>query len=212
MKHTLLLLTLILTTAQANLGTFKDGKFIYPDTNKPYTGNLDVINEDWGKDAVEFNKDYVDGVLHGTEKTYYQSGKLKSIGHFTKGILDGVVTGYYKDGSVQVVGHFSNGIKDGSVLYYYPNGSKQVEMFYDNGKLQGTVKTWYENGNVMKSIPYSKGMVHGTLEIYYESGGVFEEVEYNFGTPKYMRTYLEDGTVADEKGFFDRKLIERIVG
>ena len=212
MKHTLLLLTLILTTAQANLGTFKDGKFIYPDTNKPYTGNLDVINNDWGVDAVEFNKDYVDGVLHGTEKTYYQSGKLKSIGHFTKGILDGVVTGYYKDGSVQVVGHFSNGIKDGSVLYYYPNGSKQVEMFYDNGKLQGTVKTWYENGNVMKSIPYSKGMVHGTLEIYYESGGVFEEVEYNFGTPKYMRTYLEDGTVADEKGFFDRKLIERIVG
>jgi antitoxin component YwqK of YwqJK toxin-antitoxin module len=212
MKHTLLLLTLILTTAQANLGTFKDGKFIYPDTDKPYTGNLDVINEDWGKDAVEFNKDYVDGVLHGTEKTYYQSGKLKSIGHFTKGILDGVVTGYYKDGSVQVVGHFSNGIKDGGVLYYYPNGSKQVEMFYDNGKLQGTVKTWYENGNVMKSIPYSKGMVHGTLEIYYESGGVFEEVEYNFGTPKYMRTYLEDGTVADEKGFFDRKLIERIVG
>jgi hypothetical protein len=27
-----------------------------------------------------------------------------------------------------------------------------------------------------------------------------------------MFIYLEDGTVADEKGFFDRKLIERIVG
>ena len=212
MKFILLLLILTISTAQANLGSYKNGKFIFPNTNKPFTGNLDVINNNWGVDAVEFNKDYVDGVLHGTEKSYYQSGKLKSIGHFTKGILDGVVTGYYKDGSVQVVGHFSNGIKDGGVLYYYPNGSKQVEMFYDNGKLQGTVKTWYENGNVMKSIPYSKGMVHGTLEIYYESGGVFEEVEYNFGTPKYMRTYLEDGTVADEKGFFDRKLIERIVG
>jgi antitoxin component YwqK of YwqJK toxin-antitoxin module len=213
MKYALLLLTLILTTAQANLeATYRNNLLINPNTNQPYTGNLDVINNDWGKGAVEFNKDYVDGLLHGAEKTYYQSGKLKSIGHFTKGILDGVVTGYYKDGSVQVVGHFSNGIKDGSVLYYYPNGSKQVEMFYDNGKLQGTVKTWYENGNVMKSIPYSKGMVHGTLETYYESGGVFEEVEYNFGTPKYMKTYLEDGTVADEKGFFDRKLIERIVG
>ena len=203
-------ITFNLYSAHANLGTYKHGKLINPDTNKPYTGNIEVLNNDW--DKVEFSKDYVDGLLHGAEKTYYQSGKLKSIGHFTKGILDGVVTGYYKDGSVQVVGHFSNGIKDGSVLYYYPNGSKQVEMFYDNGKLQGAVKTWYENGNVMKSIPYSKGMVHGTLEIYYESGGVFEEVEYNFGTPKYMRTYLEDGTVADEKGFFDRKLIERIVG
>ena len=213
MKHTFLLLALILTTAQANLGTFdKQGRFIYPATNKPYTGNLDIINNDWGVDAVEINKNYVDGVLHGEEKSYYQSGKLKSIGYFTKGILDGVVTGYYKDGSVQVVGHFSNGIIDGGVLYYYPNGSKQVEMFYDNEKLQGTVKTWYESGNIMKSIPYSKGIVHGTLEIYYESGGVFEEVEFNFGTPKYMRSYLEDGTVADEKGFFDRKLIERIVG
>ena len=123
MKYILLTFLLLTSLAQANLGTYKNGKFIYPDTDKPYTGNLDVINEDWGKDAVEFNKDYVDGVLHGTEKTYYQSGKLKSIGHFTKGILDGVVTGYYKDGSVQVVGHFSNGIKDGSVLYYYTNGS-----------------------------------------------------------------------------------------
>ena len=83
MKPILLLFTLILTTAQANLGTFdKQGRFIYPETNKPYTGNLDVINNDWGKDAVEFNKDYVDGILHGSEKVYYQSGKLKSVGYF----------------------------------------------------------------------------------------------------------------------------------
>ena len=59
---------------------------------------------------------------------------------------------------------------------------------------------------------YKDGLLHGYSKTYYEDGGVFEEVEYNFGTPKYMRTYLEDGTVANEKGFFDRKLIERIVG
>ena len=52
MKYTLLLLTLILTTAQANLGSYKNGKFIFPNTNKPYTGNLETINNDWGKDAV----------------------------------------------------------------------------------------------------------------------------------------------------------------
>ena len=78
MKLALLLLTLILATAQANLGAYKNGKFIFPDTNKPYTGNLDVLNNDWGKDAVEFNRDYVDGIIQGTEKSYYQSGKLKS--------------------------------------------------------------------------------------------------------------------------------------
>ena len=213
MKYILLLFTLILATAQANLGSLdKQGRFFYPETNKPFTGNLDVINNDWGKDAVEFNKDYVDGVLHGTEKSYYQSGKLKSLGSFKRGILDGIVTGYYEDGTIQVRAIYDNGVKQGRVIHYYPNGTKQLEAFYTDDKFDGLHRTWYENGNVMKSIPYSKGMVHGTLETYYESGGVFEEVEYNFGTPKYMRIYLEDGTVADEKGFFDRKLIERIVG
>lgn len=213
MKLAFLLLTILITTAQANLGSFdSNGKFIFPDTNKPFTGNLDVINNDWGVDAVEFNKDYVDGVLHGTEKSYYQSGKLKSLGSFKRGILDGIVTGYYEDGTIQVRATYDNGVKQGRVIHYYPNGTKQVESFYTDDKFDGVRTTWYENGNVMKSIPYSNGMVHGTLETYYESGGIFEEVEYNFGTPKYMRTYLEDGTVADEKGFFDRKLIERIIG
>ena len=74
MKYTLLFIFLF-GMAHANLGTFdKEGRFIYPETNKPYTGNLDVINNDWGKDAVEFNKNYVDGILHGTEKSYYKSG------------------------------------------------------------------------------------------------------------------------------------------
>ena len=70
MKLILLLLTLVLTTAQASLGTYKNGKFIFPGTDKPYTGNLDVLNNDWGKDAVEINRDYVDGIIQGTEKSY----------------------------------------------------------------------------------------------------------------------------------------------
>ena len=95
MKHILLLFALFSIDIQANLGTFdKQGRFIYPATNKPYTGNLDVINNDWGVDAVEINKNYVDGVLHGEEKSYYQSGKLRSVGSFKYGILDGIVTGY----------------------------------------------------------------------------------------------------------------------
>jgi len=213
MKYALLLLILILSTVQANPGSFdSEGRFIYPETNKPYTGNLDVINNDWGVDAVEFNKDYVDGVLHGTEKSYYQSGNIRSVGHFKRGVLEGIVTGYYEDGSIQVRAIYDNGVKQGRVIHYYPNGNKQLEAFYTDDKFDGVRSTWYENGKPMEVAPYSKGLLHGTGRTYYEAGGVFEEVQYNFGTPKYMRTYLEDGTVADEKGFFDRKLIERIVG
>ncbi len=207
------LLALVLATAQANLGSFdKQGRFIYPDTNKPYTGNLDIINNDWGKGAVEFNKNYVDGVLHGAEKAYYQSGKLKSLGYFKKGILDGVVTGYYEDGAIQVRAIYDNGVKQGRVIHYHPNGSKQLETFYTDDEFDGARRTWYENGKPMEVAPYSKGLLHGTGYTYYESGGVFEEVKYEYGTPKFMTIYNEDGSIAEQKGWIDNKIIERIVG
>jgi len=213
MKHTLLLFTLLLSTAQANLGSLdKQGRFIFPETNKPYTGNLDVINNDWGKDAVEINKNYVDGVLHGEEKSYYQSGKLKSVGTFNQGKLDGIVTGYYEDGTIQVRATYVNGVKQGRVIHYYPNGTKQVESFYTDDKFDGIRTTWYENGKPMEVTPYSKGLLHGTGRTYYETGGVFEEANFKYGTPKVITIYNEDGSIAEQKGWIDKKIIERIVG
>ena len=213
MKLTLLLITLTLTSlAQADLGSFdKQGRFIYPETNKPYTGNLDVINNDWGKDAVEFNKDYVDGVLHGAEKVFYRSGKLKSVGYFNKGLIDGTTTLYYEDGSVQAEVNFSNGIREGRAVSYYPDGTKQSEQFYVTDKLYGLSRQWYDTGSLMISRDYSKGLLHGEVTTYYESGKVFEVTKFNYGTPKFKRTYNEDGSLAKEEGFFDRETINNII-
>ena len=126
--------------------------------------------------------------------------------------LDGVVTGYYEDGIVQVTGVFNNGIKQGRVTHYYPDGSKQVESFYIDDKFDGIRTTWYENGKPMEVTPYSKGLLHGIGRTYYETGGVFEEAKFEYGTPKHMTTYNEDGSVSEQKGWLDKKLIERIVG
>ena len=211
MSKLLLTLLLLSSLAQANLGTYKNGKFIYPDTNKPYTGNLDVINNDWGKDAVEFNKDYVDGALHGAEKVFYRSGKLKSVGYFNKGLIDGTTTLYYEDGSVQAEVNFSNGIREGRAVSYYPDGTKQSEQFYVTDKLYGLSRQWYDTGSLMISRDYSKGLLHGEVTTYYESGKVFEVTKFNYGTPKFKRTYNEDGSLAKEEGFFDRETINKII-
>lgn len=211
MSKLLLTLLLLSSLAQANLGTYKNGKFIYPDTNKPYTGNLDVINNDWGKDAVEFNKDYVDGALHGAEKVFYRSGKLKSVGYFNKGLIDGTTTLYYEDGSVQAQVRFNNGIREGRAVSYYPDGTKQSEQFYVADKLYGLSRQWFDTGSLMISRDYSKGLLHGEVTTYYESGKVFEVTKFNYGTPKFKRTYNEDGSLAKEEGFFDRELINKII-
>ena len=211
MSKLLLTLLLLSSLAQANLGTYKNGKFIYPDTNKPYTGNLDVINNDWGKDAVEFNKDYVDGALHGAEKVFYRSGRLKSVGYFNKGLIDGTTTLYYEDGSVQAQVRFNNGIREGRAVSYYPDGTKQSEQFYVADKLYGLSRQWFDTGSLMISRDYSKGLLHGEVTTYYESGKVFEVTKFNYGTPKFKRTYNEDGSLAKEEGFFDREIINKII-
>ena len=212
MSKLILIFLLLTSLAQANLGSFdKQGRFIYPETNKPYTGNLDVINNDWGKDAVEFNKDYVDGVLHGAEKVFYRSGKLKSVGYFNKGLIDGTTTLYYEDGSVQAQVSFNNGAKEGKAVSFYPDGAKQLEHFFINDKLNGVASQWYDTGSLMISRDYSKGLLHGEVTTYYESGRVFEVTKFNYGTPKFKRTYNEDGSLAKEEGFFDRELINKII-
>jgi len=64
----------------------------------------------------------------------------------------------------------------------------------------------------MEVTPYSKGLLHGTGRTYYESGGVFEEVKFEYGEPKVMRMFTEDGKLSEQKGWIDKKIIERIVG
>ena len=226
MKYILLTLLLFSSLAQANLSTYKHGKLINPDTNKPYTGNLEVANNDWGNDGVvstdttvglatgeyvKFSKDYVDGVLHGVEKAFYRTGKLKSVGYFNKGLIDGTTTLYYEDGSVQAQVSFNNGAREGKAVSFYPDGTKQLEHFFINDKLNGVASQWYDTGSLMISRDYSQGLLHGEVTTYYESGRVFEVTKFNYGTPKFKRTYNEDGSLAKEEGFFDRKTINKII-
>ena len=81
-----------------------------------------------------------------------------------------------------------------------------------NVVVDGVRTTWYENGKPMETMPYSKGLAHGTGRTYYETGGVFEEAKFKYGTPKVITIYNEDGSIAEQKGWIDNKIIKRIVG
>ena len=211
MKHTLLLLALIISTAQASLeATYRNNLLINPDTNQPFTGNLDVINNDWGKDAVEFNKDYVDGILHGTEKVFYRTGQLKSVAKYINGKVEGAAEFYYDDGTLKARIYIENGVNNGRGVSYYPNGFKSSEGFYFKGELQGLSRTWYEDGTLMTRGYYSHGKKDGLFTTYYEDGEVFEEMMYDHDTLEYKKVYRENGTLADRKGWLDNKIIERI--
>ncbi|MBL7004063.1 MAG: toxin-antitoxin system YwqK family antitoxin, partial [Gammaproteobacteria bacterium] len=182
-----LIIFLVLNAAvQAGLeATYRNNLLINPDTNQPFTGNLDIINNDWSNDDVvstdstlglvtgryvEFNSNYVDGIPHGAEKVFYRSGKLKSVGYFKNGLIDGTTTLYYEDGTVQARVGFNNGTSEGRAVSYYPDGTKQSEQFYVDDKLDGLSREWFESGVLMISRDYSNGLLHGEVKTYYESG------------------------------------------
>ena len=215
MKYTLLLLTLglALTTAQANLeATYRNNLLMNPNTNQPYTGNLETINNNWGKDAVEYSQEYVNGLQHGNEKSFYRTGQLKSLAKYINGKVEGAAEFYYDNGTLKARIFIENGINEGRGVSYYPNGLRSSESFYFKGELQGLSRKWFEDGTPMTKGYYSNGMKDGLFTTYYESGKVFEEIEYKYGTPKLKRVYREDGTLADEIGYFDKEVIKRIVG
>jgi hypothetical protein len=55
------------------------------------------------------------------------------------------------------------------------------------------------------------GMAHANLEAF-DKEGRFKEVKFEYGTPKVMRVLTEDGNLSEQKGWIDKKIIERIVG
>jgi len=130
---------------------------IDPETNLPFTGNLDVMNDDWDG-AVEFNIEYVDGLKHGEEKAYYQSGALRSIGNWSNGLIDGVTEVYFEDGSLMIRMNFIDGMREGKAVRYYQSGQLAVESYFKNDFLEGKSKVWYESGELLEEAEFIKGL------------------------------------------------------
>ena len=108
---------------------------------------------------------------------YYDSGELKTEGHYKNKKRIGNWTSYYKSGQI-------------SSLYSYTDGKRDVEYiaYHKNGKLK--VKTQIENG---KSI--SRG--------YYESGELYSEREVKTG---YYKSYTKNGKLKIEANYDNYEL------
>ena len=67
-------------------------------------------------------------------------------------------------------------------------------------------------GITFESTTYKQGLAHGIARTYQEEGDAFEEANFKYGTTKVITIYNEDGSIAEQKGWIDNKIIERIVG
>ena len=67
-------------------------------------------------------------------------------------------------------------------------------------------------GITFESTTHKQGLAHGIARTYWEEGDAFEGAKFKYGTPKVITIYNEDGSIAEQKGWIDNKIIKRIVG
>ncbi len=158
---------------------------------------------------------YEEGVLHGVNKAFYPSGKIRAEKTFVQGVLEGPVKFYYENGSLKEEGVYLQGRLHGDFSQYYENGHQLAHASYDHGELQGVVKEWYPSGVVKTERRFLDHRLHGdgknpALVAYYEDGNVAEVGDFREDSPvgvhvRYHRNGKEEYRVHFKEGKKDGK-------
>ena len=110
-----------------------------------------------GDSVLEGKIPFKNGVIEGSSKLYYPSGKLASVATFKNGKVEGVQKDYYENGNLKRELPHKNGIINGIVKEYYPNGKLKIESNQKNGLPDGVSKFYDENGKVIDQATFKDG-------------------------------------------------------
>lgn len=125
-------------------------------------------------------------IRHATakvERSYYNSGALKSISQFNPS--SGFRCYDLFDTTSLLKEHFCelNGLREGSYTKYYKNGQVSEKRNYSHGVLSDTILHFSKNGLLEKYISVRDGLQHGETAVFNERG------------VKVVQNWFHEGTV-----------------
>ena len=139
------------------------------------------------------------------EERYYENGKLRSQGSYTKGLSCGLWKYFYDTGIPQAQCYYLNGITSDTVYCWYPSGKLKrhlveidkakhdwhdIDYFENqkkdfdcylradslgNFKMNGLFQEWYDNGQVKFTSNFKNGSTNGKWRKYDINGKLIEE-------------------------------------
>ncbi len=104
------------------------------------------------------------------EKSFYDSGQLKSEWTYENGRLEGPLLTYFENGQLESKRTYSNGELEGLLETYYESGQLKSKGEYKNGKKVGVSQRYHINGRLKTMISHTDGILDGRHEIYDETG------------------------------------------
>ncbi len=174
-------------------------------------GPLFEFYDQTGDDRVPPQKmretNYLNGKLHGPERTWYKDGRLTYEAHYKWDLHDGDAISYFENGKIYRIETFVDGnyvreqkwyangnlwyennyglshMMDGLHQAWYENGSPQQKCTYKNGDKDGLYQLWAENGILVKECTYKNNMMEGLCQKWSpESGELIHKGIYHEGT------------------------------
>ena len=92
---------------------------------------------------------YVDGVLEGISKSFYEGGKTCYQCHYKEGRLNGLYESFYSNGQLKQRGEYKSGLKNGLWEGYFENGGLEIKVNLMNDEVVGPTECYNIKGEVI---------------------------------------------------------------
>lgn len=128
-------------------------------------------------------------VLDGLYKTYYQDGKVKTVGFYTKSQATDYWEYFYQNGNLKMEGIINNFLNQGHWIFYYENGNKSMEGNMDKGKKNGFWRFYNEDGSIKSEGIIQNDKNEGVWKYFNEEGNTKATALYKKGSGTYTEFY-----------------------
>lgn len=167
-----------------------DSKYIIPFKNGVITGSMKLY---YPSGRLKADAEYKNGACVATEHYYYEKGNLWSERKCQDGTYVEMRT-YYPNGKLDTIYPLNNNVAHGKALRYDEKGNLLSEVFYVNGKRQGQGKSYYPDGTLQGTITFVDDVLNGEAVDYYPNGKVFRKFAFkNAVLDGASKQYYESG-------------------
>lgn len=168
---------------------FKEG-----DLNGKYLAFFDV-----GEPHIEYEANYIDGVIDGDLKEYYANGDLYSVINFKDNLKNGKEVQYYWNKQKSLEASYKDDKLNGSYLSYHSNGNKKEVGQSEDGFFNDLWQVYYDNGILNTEYTYDNGKLNGLYKSYDIDGKLNYEFQYRKGEIISYKFYDKSGDILSNK-------------
>ena len=141
---------------------YKEGK------KNGVSANYDTLQK------VVNSETYVNDIKQGLLRTFYKSGKTKSVVPYEKGKPDGTAYEYSEDSLITSIIVYKGGILQ---------SFEKINQRDPNNRKQGIWKDFYENLEVKKEMKFNDDSLDGYVKEYDKKGNLLSTKKFNNGKP-----------------------------